>query len=334
MPERNTFYLLEPFEVLQNPESWLGRIVKDYRKPRDGCVPSAPASFVDAVDDDNFADVDALISRTRSTAFGASLVQLFGSSFERSRTDGVGVQAREVHRIRLQDPDAVLARLQQDTSVAARLDEWLSLKPFRSPVYFVVGFLVAQDPILSSRAERSKGVGGSVDPVGIAAAATGVPMPIEGLEASVEQSHSRGENISTMSPGTRIFAMEYKILRKTFHKTGIKNEGHGPQDTATFSGRTRIAAPSEVQETDEGTVIEPGSEEIETILLDPSSEDPESGMIDRPPDENIEQQSMLEDFEWMGDSRFGVGKIADTSIFFPIDGDNSPLDVGRPTVTA
>ncbi|KAI9756668.1 MAG: hypothetical protein M4579_003757 [Chaenotheca gracillima] len=305
---KNTFYLLEPLEVLQHPEQWLGRIVKDYRRPRDGAVPRTPATYVEGVDDDHFTNVDALISQTKSTAFGANLVQLLGSKYEHSHKNGRGVKAREVHRIRLQDPEEVLAKLQRDTAVNTHLEEWLSLKPFSPPVYFIVGFLVAQDPELSTEAEHSQTVGGNVDPLGIAAAATGVPMPVEGVEGEVEHTHSNEAHISATAPGTRIFAMEYKILRKRLHSSAIRNEGYGPQGTATFSGDLRIT---------------PQTETIETIEVGPEgkTEQTEAVVFLEPPLEEtkVEQRPMLEDFEWLGDSRFGLAKVQDTSFVFTSD---------------
>ena len=217
METPRTFYLLDPFSTIPTEDSskWLGRIVKSFSNPREAFTPEFPnISSSNIQTDSNFTNVQAVLDRGQSTSARAVLDGLFSLSRQESHSQSPSFKATKVQRVRLlQDEERFSEILGSDISVRAKVLDWLGIA---RPAYFIVGFLMTDRIAFSSGASRSSGVDGFISaPLKAAAATQGVFLAgKEPIEVGASSSTTESSTVGTKISGSRIFAIEYRIIKR------------------------------------------------------------------------------------------------------------------------
>ena len=262
MGRDRAFWLLDPLQTIsttEDPTAWLGRIVLDYRSPLAAYTPrSSSTSSVSELNQSVFLNFSNIINHITSDSFKVSLLNLLGVSYEDYKSQAHSFQIAQAQSLRIVQDRDVLAKVLDQVEVTADLEQW-RFSTFR-PVYFIVGVLLAKDIRYSTKSADRRGVGGDVDPVSIAGLAAGVPMP---LSASVGEHHmqSRDDSTESVAQGNRVFAIEYRVLKKRLFSGRPHIETHGPKGDRAFG-----LGESDDHSGQEGEVV--AREQIE---LDPES---------------------------------------------------------------
>ena len=223
MTSDHTFYLLKPLQTIKaaEPKQWIGRIVKSYEDPESNFTPHSalPSSFAPGISDDTgFSNVEAIIKSANSTTFSAMLADMLRLGQADSGSSAPEFKSRKVRRLKLQQEGEYLRHRLALPEVKGHLKDWHST---RHPVYFIVGLLITDHVRYSdsSKKQSSREVEAE-PPTKLAAAAMGVPGPTPTV-AKIGASSSKGSELdmSLTASGTRIFAVEYRVLRKRFLST-------------------------------------------------------------------------------------------------------------------
>jgi hypothetical protein len=244
MATTKSFYLLEPFHTIPVEENnaWLGRIVKDFSNPRAGYTPDEPSSAIASLDDDpNFSNIGAIIQSSSSQKFRIALQEMLGLSSHHSKTLEPTFHTRNVRRIRLHNDDECLENVLNlgETRSEVLQKGWLGIQ---RPVHFVVGFLITDNVEYVTKEAEKKQLDFKVSPCqGVAAAFAGGPAStgFPGADAVTVSGSAENESstvVKLTATGTRIFAVEYRVLRKTFfssHK--IQMMRHNETGPRTFA---------------------------------------------------------------------------------------------------
>ncbi|KAI9866713.1 MAG: hypothetical protein M1813_000655 [Trichoglossum hirsutum] len=116
-----------------------------------------------------------------------------------------------------EEASRMLGRINE--AVVAQLAKWL--KRDGDPVYLIVGVLIWDPTALSASSSSSRALSSRVSvPIGVTAgaAAGGIPLPIEKAnpEVGASNTESGGATLKAKGESKRIFAMEYKTIRRKF----------------------------------------------------------------------------------------------------------------------
>jgi len=267
MEEEKTFYLLDLFNTIpvSDPEVWLGRITRNFAKPFQGYIPETPGLDLSKIlDDDNYSDLRTVVKNASKTSTRAVLEGLFKISASEQSNHNPSIEAAKVRRLRItQDDEAQLAKVLEDKTAKEKTLEWLG---YFSSAYFVVGCLCTDSVVFSDDRSHSKSTEGELNlPTKKAAAAAGAPNLPAGdiaLERSQEDS-SEARSKATVT-GSRIFALEYRVIKRRLlsFQGKVDMQSHG-LDAA------RMFAPDSKDEAQEGK--NDSEQQIAEIFLD---EDP------------------------------------------------------------
>ncbi|KAK3899739.1 hypothetical protein C8A05DRAFT_36634 [Staphylotrichum tortipilum] len=262
MPDLPPYYILDPRRLLPASAAadWLGRIVVDFRDPHAAFTPDHPQRFTEGlVVEDGAKDVQADISRSRSAAVSGALSELVSVSNGRGQSAGFSFQTGDMHIIRLSKYRDVFLTMREDPEVR----EYLArvLKPGGAAAYMIVGLLVWTEASLSVDREHSwrHGVEAQIPALGIASAVAGIPLPIEigDPAVGVSSSNTARTRLAMSFPGSRIFAIEYKAVRRkayaVWRNPKADWDGRGPRGAGDQSFGTHEADFDETEEDPFGT---------------------------------------------------------------------------------
>lgn len=233
--QNGTFWLLDPLQSItttDDPTAWLGRIVYDYHRPLARFTPkSRTALSPPELNETSLLHYSNVVSNINSDNFRLSLLNLLGLSYEDYRSRSHSFRTKKAQRLRLMQDEDVFTKLRQQSDVLADLKQW-DFSPFH-PVYLIVGLLVATDVHYDTKHDKKQGIGGHVDPVSVGSLAAGVPIP---FDSSVGQHHLReqSDHMEGTVQGTRIFAIEYRVIKKRLFSTHAHLEPHGPRGDRAF----------------------------------------------------------------------------------------------------
>jgi hypothetical protein len=304
MGQTKTFYLLEPFHTIPVEENnaWLGRIVKDFRNPRAGYTPDDPSSAIASLDDDpNFSNVGAIIQSSSSKNFRIALQDMLGLSGHHSNTLEPTFHTRKVRRIRLHNDDGCLDKILDVEETRSKVlgKGWLGIQ---RPVYFIVGLLITDKVNYVTKGAEKKQLSVKVSPSqAIAAALAGgaAPAALPGADAvtfSGSARNSSSTEVKLTATGMRIFAVEYRVLRKTFFSSDeVEMKRHNEAGPRTFAAgdddqKAMAAQPGNAVKVDDGLKI--------TLAPDPLSEL-----------EDTEERSFVIEKDLEEDKRDDKGKV-------------------------
>lgn len=220
MQDPPPYYLLDPRRLLpaSSTPSWLGRIVLDFRDPAASFTPSSPQRFTSGLTTEADAkDVQVEVLRTRSRALSGALSEIVSAANGAGKSAGFSFQTGEMRIVRLGGYRDVFRTMREDPEVRRYLAQ--ELRPGGAAAYMIVGLLVWTDATLSVREEssRRRAVEAQIPALGIGCAVAGVQLPLEigGDPAIGVSSSNTGVTRMGMSlPGSRIFAVEYKAVRR------------------------------------------------------------------------------------------------------------------------
>ena len=224
--EGEGFYLLGSWGTIPttSPEVWLGRVVVDYKNPKASWAPSDASSFRGPIEDDpGYTDVSELLSSKKSSSIYGALADIFKFSTSDSSSSNPGIEAAKVRKLSIGQYDDVFERMQADGAVNAAVEK---LRWKERTAYLIVGLLVTDQLAFteSSSSLSSSSFQGKV-PTKEAMAAGGLPSVDFGPEGGKDKSQERGREGGKGISGTRIFAIQYRILkkhRKVFRGTETK----------------------------------------------------------------------------------------------------------------
>ena len=219
------FYLLPPLNTLPvgDPHQWIGRIVKSYGDPDENFTPhNVPTGLRKSIrDDKGFCHIEEIIESQKGRSLGVSLADML--RFKVSNTEVAAPQfySPKVRRLKLRQEDPNRQMILALDEVKAQLKEWHSLK---HPVYFIVGVLVADHIGYAEKSSTEKiNEYGVKPPSQLASLAAGFPTPLPDvvdLNLANSAAHRCGTKLTAV--GTRIFAIEYRVLVKRLLSTSGK----------------------------------------------------------------------------------------------------------------
>ncbi|KAL8824801.1 MAG: hypothetical protein Q9191_004812 [Dirinaria sp. TL-2023a] len=240
----NNFYLLPPLNTLpvENPHEWIGRIVKSYGDPGGNFTPvNVPAHIRQNIrDDGGFCSLEQIIESQKGRSLGASLAEILKFSVSHTQVDTPEFYSPKVRRLKLQQEDRNRQTILALEEVKAHLKEWHTLK---HPVYLIVGVLVADHIGYAekSRTKKSHELGLN-SPGELASLAAGLPIPVpDVVDFNLANSAEHRRETMLTAVGTRIFAIEYRVLTKRFLSTSGKIDVRpgGIRGERTFSDDTK-----------------------------------------------------------------------------------------------
>ena len=184
-----------------------------------------------------------MTEKLSSAKIQAEFLALFGFTLESKNTANRELQNRIVRRLRIHNDDEVLKTVFQNENVITTLEDWKF--GFLSPVFMVVGLLIADE--ITYHETNSQEMQGSmqVDAAKIAASSSGVTLPISS-QMGGSLKHTNKTDLHIKAKGQRVFAIEYRILRRdpslNFRSKPSLDKvtlgAHGPQGDRTFEQRS------------------------------------------------------------------------------------------------
>ena len=236
----DSFFILEPFATIpaDGYMSWLGRIVKNFQDPKANFLPeSIDPSWIPHWEDlDDYTNVEVLLKVARGSLAAVALQGLFSVSKTQDRTTNQSLKQERVRHVRLWQEEETLSAIIKDEAIQKKLGDWLHIK---LPVYWIVGFLVSENVNFGQDHSTKNSTELKVEtPINeITTAITGSPAVLkeEPLKGEYKKS-TADETKLRATTGPRIFAVQYKTLRKRLLSTSRKLEiGPGPQGDRTFA---------------------------------------------------------------------------------------------------
>ena len=224
-----SFYLLGSWKTINTdtPEEWLGRVVVNYDDPGRSYAPEDASTIrgtkIDR--DPGYSNVSELLDSKQGTSLYAALANVLKVSTEDSQSTSPAIKATKVEKLSLSQHPAVFERLQEDLSAKTAISKlnWQS-----RTAYLITGLLVTDQ--LSFTESTTSLSSASLDaklPTKEVAAALGAPGVDIPLEAGGNKMKSSGREGGAGLEGKRIFAIEYRILRKRrLHKGEELTEKH------------------------------------------------------------------------------------------------------------
>ena len=213
------YYILDPRRLLPASAAadWLGRIVTDFRDPLADFTPDKPQRFTDGlVDEMDAEDVHAQISSSQETSVSGALTEFVSVANGGGRSAGFGFQTGNMKTVRLRKYRDIFRVMREDPEVQKHLSR--ALRPGGPAAYMVVGLLVWTDASLSVTQERSRQheVELQLPVLAVASAVAGIPPPVGIGDPAIATSsgNTRQTHLSMFVPGSYIFAVEYKAIRR------------------------------------------------------------------------------------------------------------------------
>lgn len=265
-----SFYLLPPLSTLPvvNPHDWIGRIVKSYGDPGGNFTPvNVPAQVRQNIrDDGGFCRLEGIIESQKGRSLGASLAEMLKFSVSHTQVDAPGFYSPKVRRLKLQQEDRNRQAILALEEVKASLKEWHTLK---HPVYLIVGVLVADHiGYAENSSTKNSHEFGLKPPVELASLAAGLPMPVPDLvDLSLANSAEHRRETMLTAVGTRIFAIEYRVLTKRLlsmsGKIDVRPGGIRGERTFSDDGKPDIGRDAENHRSEVVADPDPMSDVIE-----------------------------------------------------------------------
>lgn len=216
---KHPFYLLDLWGTIRTdaPEEWLGRVVADHVNPKASYAPeNAKVIAGNKMDDDSgYIDVSELINSKKGSSMYGLLADVLKFSADDSHSTSPSINAPRVEQLSIGQHPEVFSRLIGDPSAKAAVDKltWEKRK-----AYLIVGLLVTDQIAFtessSSLSDTSLQAKLPTKEIAAAAGAPGVDVPLQG---GIDDSQESSRQGSAGLHGRRIFAIQYRLLRK--HRT-------------------------------------------------------------------------------------------------------------------
>lgn len=211
-----SFYLLGSHGTIRTdaPEEWLGRVVTDYAFPQSSFGPddAKPVRGDNFGVDNGYSDVSEILRSHQGTKLHGKLTDVFSALFAKSGATSPEIEASQVARYSIDKHDQVFRRLEQHPEIRTEVRQ---LEWRRRKAYLITGLLVTGK--IDFNESTSSISSFSVDtkvPTKEAFAAAGLPGLDLPLEGQYKNSREAGREGRVGLTGMRIFAIEYRILRK------------------------------------------------------------------------------------------------------------------------
>jgi hypothetical protein len=207
----------------------LGCVVADVENPTDHYVPRDPSAIhsklpkVLEVED---TDANFVLNSTRTSHVDTRLAQIFRVDAGRQTGDKRSAAAQTVITRFLVDHPRVFKTLVEDDACNREILEMMDWNPVnKKTAYMVVGVKTCLDMKTSEvRSFDDHSGAGAELPLEAALAASGIMLPVGipslGLGASINQSKMRGLLSAHTAVGERIFAIQYRQIKR--HRDWLK----------------------------------------------------------------------------------------------------------------
>jgi hypothetical protein len=244
----------------------LGRIVSDFYSPLNKFTPESPTSLLPELISSSMYSTDEnnatlVLNSTKHGSLRACLEGLLSLSTTSSRGEQLSLSSTLVRTWRLANFENVFSELVNTEEVRRKLSE---IVPIGGKAYFVMGVMTCFNANVTYAKSSDVGVSGEVNiPVAkIAAAATGVPLLIdgEGLALGIDQSRNKSRDLTATASGEEVFAVEYRVVRRSWAglgkrvvlrddnlqtKAGLKFGGSGDEKDEDEEGIDDVALTTE-----------------------------------------------------------------------------------------
>jgi hypothetical protein len=247
MIKDRTWYVLKDSIPASSVDQLLGSLVQDFRDPTAGFLPSnaKPRELVPGIAnlvETHDLDARVEVNKVRSTALSTQLFEILTGSHIRSREASLVLESLSIHTRRLVNHAQLFADLIVQPPVKTGLEALWKSSGKRN-LFFVVGVKTCSHSTLSATNGRTR-----ENEVGVALpldAVIGSPGLIPGATVGASVSVSNGVTtvMSLKREDERIFALEYRIVRRDWFGFGNQSRlsdklddtdgGHffGPEDS-------------------------------------------------------------------------------------------------------
>ena len=220
MSDQPQWLLLNPthYPKASDFATLLGTIVQFYHEPQTNRTPTDPKRFAEDfyLNDSVLSDVVFSSGQAKKSALALKLEKLLSLQHSKQGTANFDFNSKVIRSMRLRDYDRVFDKHQEDNEVQKKLKEWLL--PF-GKAYMIVGALSFEDAKLEqSTVQNTNNTAHAQAPIhqAIAAQFGGVTSDETGnptIDVSAEQDEHA--QIAGTGIGTQIFALQYKVVRRT-----------------------------------------------------------------------------------------------------------------------
>lgn len=210
------FYLLDYKQTIRTdtPEDWLGRVVISHDRPEYQYAPY-DASNVRGDEwksDSGLTNLSAFVESKRGMKIYTNLVDLFKGSFDRNASTSPSIKATSAIKYYVDRHDEVFERLQGTHEWKEKV---IKLKWKDNSAFLITGVLVSGelDITETSSSVSSFNVEGKL-PLEKIGQAFAVPLPDIPVQGGLNKNRENNQQGHMDLLGKRIFAIEYRILRK------------------------------------------------------------------------------------------------------------------------
>lgn len=214
--DQETFYLLSSKSTLATdaPEEWLGRVVEDYQLPRAGYAPESTATFRGKVEsDDGQTSVSEYLRSKSGKSIYAALCNVLTASSSDSHSSSPSIKADKVEMLTIGQHSQVWNDLKASKADLAKVKGNLAWTGNKA--YLIVGLLVTQEITYTENKASESGLSihAKVPVKEITTGAIGVPIDAP-VETKIDQSTEKSREGGAVLVNRRIFAIQYRVLRK------------------------------------------------------------------------------------------------------------------------
>lgn len=245
---------MEPPFILLKSTSWLpveetntllGAVVKNFWAPTDNSVPAEPLAYNKGRQfvEKGYNDFNLTNEDGTGKAAKVKLQGLINLTWKGEVDDAFDLHGKHIRYIKLRQVDKFWKDLKEDPEVREIVPKWIGswqLKP-KPPVCLITGIFICEDVSLKSSTEGSQDREAKIEaPLGTAAAAAsatqGVLLPNDGtgnLEAGFSVNKTQKRHIKAKDKGSSIFAMQLKVISsETFNKKALTLKDKSPDAPA------------------------------------------------------------------------------------------------------
>jgi hypothetical protein len=286
---RPVYYLLpiSSLEPAESATSWLGRIVQNYASPRSEYSPADPKPFITTpYSDTTITDVTAILRSCTSSEVKARLSSLASLAHSNTPNDDLDISTQSIRFIKLDNYPTIFRALRQSPEVQQHLAH--SLRPGGSPAYMIVGVAIWTDARFTKGQTTAKATTADIKaPVTAAiAATTGIVLPQSDVEVSGSSTATTSNQISGLSQGSSIFAIQYRAVRRRLRSVlndfDPSLEDYGPRTASSFvfSGHAESTGTAE-KEAQSETKLDLGLDDDDVDWTDLLDDGPEVEDFDK-----------------------------------------------------
>ncbi|KAH6666033.1 hypothetical protein B0J14DRAFT_605159 [Halenospora varia] len=242
MTEAPAYFFLSPdqFESGSNASKWLGRIVKEYSSPNAEFAPEDPSRYLAGTSEMDLFDLTRDQATKSATELYARIGNLVSLGHSGEKNAALAFETPCIRCVKLQHHAKVFERLQNDPETKAWLLQHLTT--FGKPAFLIVSLLIYTDASITT--VRNEGGNKNANlrlPLSAAVGTTaGIPLPAIDPEGGARKSDLQESHAHAKTKGSKIFAFQYRILRRQPFTVKLGHFGPKSESSKLFGGEEHV----------------------------------------------------------------------------------------------